>query len=118
VLLSRSRLRTRYMNLKNYKKQLRENSSIFMPLLFYCDFSFLMKQYSEGKLRTYTTFKVYFGFENYLSVIGNFEHRKFEKLQEATERKHRQEIQRLLKDTNEKEEELLKQIDEREVNVR
>jgi hypothetical protein len=33
-----------------------------------------MKQYSEGKLRTYTTFKVHFGFENYLSVIGNFEH--------------------------------------------
>jgi hypothetical protein len=26
-----------------------------------------MKQYSEGKLRTYTTFKVHFGFENYLS---------------------------------------------------
>jgi hypothetical protein len=23
-----------------------------------------MKQYSEGKLRTYTTFKVHFGFEN------------------------------------------------------
>ena len=43
---------------------------------------------------------------------------EFEKLQEATERKHRQEIQRLLKDTNEKEEELLKQIDEREVNIR
>ena len=35
-----------------------------------------MKQYSEGKLRTYTTFKVHFGFENYLSVIGNFEHRR------------------------------------------
>jgi hypothetical protein len=31
---------------------------------------------SEGKLRTYTTFKVHFGFENYLSVIGNFEHRR------------------------------------------
>jgi hypothetical protein len=31
-----------------------------------------MKQYSEGKLRTYITFKVHFGFENYLSVIGNF----------------------------------------------
>jgi hypothetical protein len=29
-----------------------------------------MKQYSGGKLRTYTTFKVHFGFENYLSVIG------------------------------------------------
>ena len=43
---------------------------------------------------------------------------EFEKLQEATERNHRQEIQRLLKDTNEKEEELLKQIDEREVNIR
>jgi acetyl-CoA carboxylase alpha subunit len=39
---------------------------------------------------------------------------EFEKLQEATERNHRQEIQRLLKDTNEKEEELLKQIGERE----
>jgi hypothetical protein len=36
-----------------------------------------MKQYSEGKLCTYTTFKVHFGFENYLSVIGNFEHRRF-----------------------------------------
>jgi hypothetical protein len=24
--------------------------------------------------RTYTTFKVHFGFENYLSVIGNIEH--------------------------------------------
>ena len=35
-----------------------------------------MKQYPEGKLRTYTTFKVHFGFENYLSVIGNFEHRR------------------------------------------
>jgi hypothetical protein len=35
-----------------------------------------MKQYSEGKLRTYTTFKVHFGFENYLSVIGNFDHRR------------------------------------------
>ena len=43
---------------------------------------------------------------------------EFEILQEATERKHRQEIQRLLKDTNEKEEELLKQIDEREVKIR
>jgi hypothetical protein len=42
---------------------------------------------------------------------------EFEKLQEATERKHRQEIQRLLNDTNEKEEELLKQIDEREVKI-
>ena len=41
-----------------------------------------------------------------------------EKLQEATERNHRQEIQRLLKDTNEKEEELLKQIDERGVKIR
>ena len=35
-----------------------------------------MKQYSEGKLRTHTTFKVHFGFANYLSVIGNFEHRR------------------------------------------
>jgi hypothetical protein len=35
-----------------------------------------MKQYSEGKLRTYTTFKEHFGFENYLSVISNFEHRR------------------------------------------
>jgi hypothetical protein len=35
-----------------------------------------MKQYSEGQLRIYTTFKVHFGFENYLSVIGNFEHRR------------------------------------------
>jgi hypothetical protein len=35
-----------------------------------------MKQYSEGKLRTYTTFKVHFGCENYLSVIGNFDHRR------------------------------------------
>ena len=35
-----------------------------------------MKQYSEGKLRTYTTVKVHFGFENYLSVMGNFEHRR------------------------------------------
>jgi hypothetical protein len=35
-----------------------------------------MKQYSEGKLRTYTTFKVHFGCANYLSVIGNFEHRR------------------------------------------
>jgi hypothetical protein len=33
---------------------------------------------------------------------------EFEKLQEATERKHRQEIQRLLNDTNEKEEELFR----------
>ena len=33
----------------------------------------------------------------------------FEKLQKATERKYRQEIQRLLIDTNEKEEKLLKQ---------
>jgi hypothetical protein len=31
-----------------------------------------MKQYSEGKLRTYTTFKVHFWFENYLS-LENFE---------------------------------------------
>ena len=43
---------------------------------------------------------------------------EFEKLQEASERNHRQEMQRLLKDTNEKEEELLKQIDEREVKIR
>jgi hypothetical protein len=28
-----------------------------------------MKQYSEGKLRTYTTFKVHFGFENYHIVV-------------------------------------------------
>jgi hypothetical protein len=28
------------------------------------------------ELRTYTTFKVHFGFEHYLSVIGNFEHRR------------------------------------------
>jgi hypothetical protein len=35
-----------------------------------------MKQYSEGKLRTYTTFKVHFGFGYYLSVIGNFHHRR------------------------------------------
>ena len=43
---------------------------------------------------------------------------EFEKLQEATEKKHRQEIQRLLKATNEKKEELPKQIDEREVKIR
>ena len=40
------------------------------------------------------------------------------KLQEATKRNHRKEIQRSLKDTNEKEEELLKQIDERDVKIR
>ena len=39
-------------------------------------------------------------------------------MKEATERNHRQEIQMLLKDANEKEEELFKQVDEREVTIR
>ena len=43
---------------------------------------------------------------------------EFENLQEATEKRHRQEIQRLLKDTDEKEETFLKQIDEREEKIR
>jgi uncharacterized protein YqiB (DUF1249 family) len=43
---------------------------------------------------------------------------EFENLQEATEKRHRQEIQRLLKDTDEKEETFLKQIDEREEEIR
>ena len=48
-----------------------------------------MKQYSEGKLRTYTTFKVHFGFENYLFVIGHFEHwRCLTKLKISAHRLH------------------------------
>jgi hypothetical protein len=43
---------------------------------------------------------------------------EFENLQEATEKRHRQEIQRLLKDTDEKEETFLKQIDEHEKKIR
>ena len=43
---------------------------------------------------------------------------EFENLQEATEKRHRQEIQRLIKDTDEKEETFLKQIDEHEEKIR
>ena len=43
---------------------------------------------------------------------------EFENLQEATEKRHRQELQRLIKDTDEKEETFLKQIDEREEKIR
>ena len=32
--------------------------------------------YSNGKLRCYLLFKCNFGFENYLSIVRSFEHRK------------------------------------------
>ena len=39
--------------------------------------------------RTYTTFKVHFGFENYLSVIGNIEHgRRLTKLRISAHHLH------------------------------
>jgi hypothetical protein len=41
-----------------------------------CFFKFSFLSTDKGKLRTYTTFNVHFGFEHYLSVIGNFDHRR------------------------------------------
>ena len=44
----------------------------FLPYLGYLQ----LINNSEGKLRTYVTFKKNFGSENYLSIISNFEHRR------------------------------------------